>query len=334
VVRSYVVTFGTPGSTPVNTRDDLVVGTYKPDANTTGVLPAVTRSTLSGTQTITTAGTTLKDLNITGRVLVRAANVTITNCYITGGTAPTTETGLIDCNHSAASNCKVTDCTLAPDVPSVYYTGIIGHDYVAKRVNTYWIVDGFGVYNNNAGFQSGPTNVQILGSYVHDMYYYTPDPTHTDQRTHNDAIQVQGGSGTQIIGNNLQAFCSPTVGNGWDPAASPSPDPYYPSVTGQAIGYTPNVSAIVGCTIQSNWLNYGAASITCILGSFAASDIGTISDNQFGRNQPTIGGIQSVIKVDPTLISAGLPATTGPDTNNANRFEDDQSPVTIRRVSS
>lgn len=335
----YGSTDGTLPSSNGNDRSGLVAGTYKPDATTTGLLPGWGTGDLgviNGDQTITTAGTIVENKMIYGRVLVRAANVTIRNCYVRGAAAATSATGLIEAGHTACVNLVVEDCLLVPDNPSTNINGITGHDYTIRRSEMYGSVDGAGalsIYNNN-----GPINVWIEACYIHDLYYYSPDPGHGDNRTHNDCIQVQGNSNITIVGNTLNANASTTVGNGY-PGASPTPpagDIYFPSVTGQAIGITPNIGPVTDLLIEKNWLDYGAQSITVIPGNVGSPDTtGIIRNNKFGHNQPNISrsGVSArrPIIIDPSLTFPSMPTSTDVDTQG-NVYEDTGLPITVYRM--
>lgn len=318
----------------------FVVGVTKPVAGNVGIgLVAPTPvNTYDGDILITTAGTTIENLVVNGRILVRAANVTVRNCWVRGGAAVTSgNTALIDCNHSAAFNVLVEYCLLVPRNPSVYVNGMIGHDYTVRRTETFHGVDGFGIYNTSNS--NGPARVVIESSWAHDVYYYSPDPNHGDNRTHNDGgVQVQGNSQITLRGSRLECNVSTVAGNGY-PGASPAPvasNPYFPSATGQAVGITPNVGAVTSFLMELCWLDYGAQSFTAIPGAFsAAATVGEIRGNRFGRNQPTLtkGGVSAkrAVLVDPNLSFTNMVAATGADTNG-NVFEDTGLPVTIYRI--
>jgi hypothetical protein len=264
-------------------------GTYQPSAATTGYngdYAATKYATLtpqSGDITISVAGTTLTGLDISGKVRVQAANVTISSCRIRGNNTQSTNAGLIDCTSAAASNVLIQDCLIVPDTPSVWWTGILGHDYTVRRSEVHNSVDGFGGYNTTNS--NGPANVYVYGNYVHDLFYSGPDPNHSDNRTHNDCIQIQGNSLYRIVGNNFIATANPAIGTA--SGGGSYGDPYYISstglysVTGQCVAITPAVGAITDLVIDSNWFAYGAQSITAILGSYAASNLGSITNNHF-----------------------------------------------------
>lgn len=313
----------------------FVLGVTKPSAVNTG--PVGTLAPYSGDFTVTAAGTVIQNLDIAGFVKVRAANVTVRNCVVRGSGPGTTNTGLIDCNHVAASNVLVENCLLVPDQPSYWLNAIIGHDYTIRRCQAYNVVDFCGAYNSAT--PTARADVVIEGNYFHDLAYFSPDPNHTDNRTHNDGVQIQGNFGHRIVGNTILANVSTKAGNGY-PGASPAPtaaDPYYPSVTGQAIGITPNVSQVGDVLIDSNWLDYGAQTITIIPGSQGVDAASvTIAKNRFGRNQPSIskGGVSAkrAILIDPAVGTiTNVSNATAAAPTLANTYEDNGAAVTIYR---
>lgn len=362
-VRYRKTTGGTwvaPGRPPIFT-GVFVIGTTRPTLGNTGIPGDVTlRSAaaaglpteLNGDIIITdayhaanaTAGTLLIDrVDLAGFLKVRTRHpVRVTRSRIRGSGAVTgqTRTALIDCNHGnlgldGYANVTVEECVLIPDFPSEGIDGIVGHDYTARRNTVRDVVDHFGAFNS---VRSGdPARVTIEGNYCDNLAYFSPCSYQSDNRTHNDGVQIQGNSGYVLRGNTILANASPTAGNGFsatDPSA-PAKNVYAPSVTGQGIGITPNVSAVTNTVIEDNWLDYGAQTITVINNNFPVSGL-TIRRNRFGRNQPNLNKsgttARRAILLQPGVVAPGLPETTGVDTTNGNVYDDDGSPVTIYRM--
>lgn len=267
----------------------FVHGVTKPTSANTGHRNAVHNQ--AGDITVTTAGTEVTGLRLAGRVKVQAANVWVHDNEIIGngfGAGTTSNSALVDCNHSAASNCRIEFNTLHMDPATATYSqnAIIGHDFTAKRNEMYDVVDGVGIYNTSNS--NGPVSVTVWDNYIHDLAYFSPDPNHaSDNHTHNDGIQIQGNSGISIQGNNIEAYVSSTTGN--------AISPYAPYVTGQIITLTPNVGAITGVDISYNWLSGGSRGIIAIVGSKGSSNIGTIAYNRIGDCRG------NKIQMDPSL---------------------------------
>jgi hypothetical protein len=258
-------------------------GSYKPGPATTGILAGTILIPHYGDIVITRPGTVIQNEDIHGFVTVRAANVTIRNSRVRGSGPGRTDTGLIDANGPAVRNLLVVNCDLTHDFPSVWVDGVIGHDYTALRNNVHNVVDGFGVYN--AFNRNANLNVNIEANWVHDLNYMSPDPEIYDNHTHNDGIQIQGSGATvgrvqvNIVGNNIQAFAGP---------GSNTRSPYYPAVTGQAVGITPNVNPVHDVVIDRNWLDGGAQSVTMIPGHRGTGSGIILTDNMFGHGQALV----------------------------------------------
>lgn len=288
----------------------LTAGSYIPGASTTGVRPGSVLKTVNGDLNISASGT-YANLDVHGFVNVKAANVTILNSRIRGGVA-TGSHGLIDATNGNVANLKVEGVELVPEHPSYWLTGILGHDYVAKCVNVYQTVDGFGVYKTqNPG---GPTNVTITQSFAHELSYFSPDPNHPDNRTHNDCIQIQGGSGTVVTYNLLHGYLSSMVGT----LNYPHRQSMSTIMLGSKVGKTTNL------VIKDNHLNGGEISVNGggLQGYTPADNLGTFWRNIFDRTQfyatHTIDLNASVTKVD-----------TGDKTANQNVYTDG-TPIQVR----
>lgn len=251
---------------------------------------------------ITKPGTVLDHMDIYGRIKVEAANVTIKDCVVHGDAkAPTYNTALIDCNSGAAKNVLIEDSTLAPTTPSVWTDGVIGHDYTADRVNTYNVVDGFGVYNNTGNKKDA--NVTIENSDIHDLSYFANDPNHSDG-THNDGIQIQGGGNIRIIDNTIEAFKSKTAGTqGSDKAQAP----------GSGILIQGNVSPVFDLDVEGNTIDGSKAGINIRTNAAGSQPIGEVIDNRLGRNEWDYGnGSKYPIRVQ----SKAIDKLTAPLTSN------------------
>lgn len=84
--------------------------------------------------------------------------------------------------------------------------GVTSRRFVARRNRIHHTEDAFRVSNVNG--TGSALNTSILANYMSDMIMVTPDPynTRSDNKTHSDVIQVEGGDGLQIIGNTLRAY--------------------------------------------------------------------------------------------------------------------------------
>jgi hypothetical protein len=312
--RNWGVRLGPPPG-----RDTLVLGAYEPDALTTGVLPGTSLETSTGDIIITASGTLLENLDISGFVDIRASNVTIRNCRIRGSSGGTSNRGLINCTHANCFAATIVDCTLVPDTPSYWLNAIHGHEYTIRRCNAYNVVDACGVFPL-ASDPGGPTNVVIEQNYFHDLSYFSPDPNHGDDQTHNDVIQLQGGSGTVIRGNSLKGLLSTEPGVG----TTPLPRDYALSV----LMFNNNVGNITDCIIEDNWARGGEIGFNGG-GLTGGQDLGRIWRNKFDHSQGLQGsGGDNTWTIG---LDSSVTCDTGDGTANKNVYFDSGNEVTVRR---
>lgn len=271
-------------------RDALVTGSYKPSASTTGVLSGTALkpyNTGGADLVITKDGTVLDGLEIWGDIKVKAANVTIKNSLLHGGTAiPKSNTGVIDANDSRVVNLVVKDSTITPSTPSYYRDGIVGHDYTALRNHISRSNDGLGIFNRPAG--PAAANVTAKGNYIHGLTYWSNDPAHSDG-THNDGIQVQGGENILIAGNTV-------VGDVVTGKGSANPVRGMFTTTGMLLQQ--NTAKFKNVTVEKNYVDGGLTSITVDHSASKQSSIElTLQNNYMGRNQYAWDGAKYQIRI-------------------------------------
>jgi hypothetical protein len=289
----------------------LTAGTYDPSPQTTGVRAGSTLTKVTGDLVITAPGR-YENLDVHGFVDVRAADVEIRNSRVRGGLA-TRSRGLINATNESVRNLVVEGVELVPQQPTLWLTGILGHDYTARCVDVYQTVDGFGVFNTHD--PGGPTRVRIEQSYCHHLAYYSPDPGHADNRTHNDCVQIQGGSGAVVRFNTLHAYLSGKVGT-----------LNYPVDHNQALSgvmLNANVGKTTDVVVSDNLINGGDIAINGGGLTYQPSDfLGTFHRNRFNRDQFHAG---HTIDLD-----ASVRADTGDGTADQNVYTDG-TPVRVRR---
>jgi len=171
----------------------------KPSITNTGV-PAGTRLTRhDGDIVVTKAGTHLDGLDIYGFVEIKAANVTISNSVIRGSQA-TGNRGIV--MNLGSPGFVIRDSTITPRIPSVRLDGILGRNFVAERV----FIDG-GV--DSIKITGG--NVRVIDSLLQNTDYFSSDPNQGGGPTHNDNIQMLGGTDVTILGNTIRGAQTHTV---------------------------------------------------------------------------------------------------------------------------
>lgn len=165
----------------------------RPGPGTTGVPAGTVLTPYYGNLTITTPGATYDRLDIHGFVTVKAPNVRITRSIVRGGVA-TGNLGLVTNTTPSATGFVISDSELVPEHPSVWLDALEGSNYTAIRVNAHGTVDTAKIYGDN---------VRIEASWLHDTQYYASDPNQGGGPTHNDGVQVLGGSHIRIVGNTI-----------------------------------------------------------------------------------------------------------------------------------
>lgn len=234
----------TEGGRSISFRDNLVAGSYRPSAATTGTLGSLT--THAGDFVTTSASQVVQNLNITGRVKIRHDNVTFRNCRIQGGN-PTVEAGFcsVEAFQSRGTTTKFYDCEITTSYLQIESgNSIQGRDFEIYRCNLWGSVDGVGAQYSN---------VTISACWIHDIKWYTPDPGHSDNRTHNDGIQVHGGANFTIIGNSIEVGY-PGGGDGVG---------FHEHTSGIIV--TQDVGATSNVTIDKNWI-YSVSNVGTAVG--------------------------------------------------------------------
>jgi len=225
-----------------------------------------------GDLVITTAGDVITDYEVHGRIIPKAPNWMVSMCTVLGpdpGTPqPTYATALIDSTNANATGGKVMDVYGQPQVPSVWFDFILGHDLYVRQVEARHIIDGFGIYNTH-----GPdANWDAAGFWIHDHAWFAHDPAHGGGPDHGDGCQVQEGLNVKLRDGILQ-------GNN-DVAAFPGA----PANTNTSIMVSENFAPkdpIGNLDIQGLWLGGGLVASVNMSSKGQVLKFGTIANNRF-----------------------------------------------------
>lgn len=153
-----------------------------PDSTNTGV-PDGTTLTESGSLTVTTAGTVLDGLHVTGRVFIKANNVTMRRCKVDGTSATYGVqvfpgfTGFLIEDSEVSSPTKVTNI-------GIYFQG--GGTIRCCDIHT--LMDG-------VRFEADGVCIEL--SFIHDLYFAAG--------AHQDCLQIRKGNRITIRHNHFDA---------------------------------------------------------------------------------------------------------------------------------
>jgi hypothetical protein len=223
--------------------------TGKPSAATTGVPAGTSLTSHTGDIVVTKAGTVLDRMDIHGFVIVRANNVRITNSIVRGGRSTGISTGLI--TDYGYPGLVIENVDVKPDYPSVYFDGIKGNNFTARRVHVQGNVDSVKIHGDN---------VTVENSLLENTTKYANDPSQGGGPSHNDNIQILYGSNLTIRGNTIRGSTNFAI------------------LGAASRGNTPNL------VITGNWLDGGHCTVKLqVLNGW--SEAATVTNNKFGPNR-------------------------------------------------
>lgn len=235
--RTWTVVSGSPGA-------------VRPDAGNTGVPAGTVLRRHEGNLTVTTAGAVIDAVDIHGFLIIKAPDVTVRRSVVRG--APITSgAGLVTVTAAGATNFLLEDSELVAAHPSPWLDGIKGGNFTMRRVEVRGTTDNVGIHL---------PNVLIESSWLHASTWWASSPTHNGGESHNDAVQVHGGSNIRIVGSRLE------------------------EANNAAVMMTQDYSRTYDVTIAKNWLNHGGCTINIAdKGKTGMTGI-TASGNRFGRD--------------------------------------------------
>jgi thrombospondin type 3 repeat protein len=253
-----------------------------PGAANTGVPPG-TALTPSGSLTIGTAGAVIDARDITGQVVVNAANVTIRNSRIRSNAmwvVDNNSTGLV-VEDSEIINRPVSG---QPNC----HNGIGNSNFTVRRTEITGCENAMNIDN--------PGNITFVDNYVHDLdttgpsYVWGNDP-------HTDGIQIGQAASNLVIRHN---WIDPSPGGG---------------VTAGIIMYTGSGTPNSSTWIEDNYIDARGASYGIYAPRSQTHDV-YINRNQMYRG---VGGYTACVRLGVTVAAfgenrdAGTAALIGPD---------------------
>jgi hypothetical protein len=318
-------------SIPISNRDSLVVGVDKPGPSNTGVLPGITRTTVTAASQLPGGGlqpgTTYS--NYTFEFIVTPPTGTSTirfnNCLFRGipnASGYTSTTSLAKVWDPGRCPTEYWDCTFAAQAPSAWICGLNGHHFKAYRCDISQVVDGFEVFNTNA--PDAATGVVVQQCWVHDLLWFAPGvPGTGTDGSHNDCGQVEGGSGGTILGNTLECFNGVNYFNSF----------YGISQGNAALQIKPDVGLLTGWVVEQNWFSGGRLATVNFAHDAPArfiGNFGTLKRNVFTRDSAALtSGDQREI-IAPTTSPPTIDYGSGTTVATTNVYHDTMTgPVTV-----
>jgi hypothetical protein len=272
------------------------LGSVKPSSATSGYAPYGSTPTVypstggpfgnivSGVLTVTGTNSVVQDYIINARVAYGANGQVLNRCDIRGATAVTSgsDVGLVS-NDGGFTGCVVQDSVLKPTNPSAWMNGVRSDNITVLRCDISGVCDGIDLYSFASGLNS---NTFIYGNYVHDLAGYGPDSIGR-VFSHNDCIQITDGLNITVRYNNFQGFLDPSIGQ----ASTNGVNPDYPQMnTNSVMQLTQGTGIVTGLLFDGNWCDGGGATLNLINTGQAARNIGSVTNNKFGRSSYFQGG--------------------------------------------
>lgn len=174
----------------------------RPGADTTGVPPGTRLTVHEGDLTVSTPGTVIDGLDVHGRILVKADDVTVRRTFVRGGKAPGPNVKALVSAWFGAKNFVIEDSTLKSQYPSAWQNGLQGYNFTARRLDVSNVVDNALIQGDDAS---------ILDSWFHDTTWYSPHPQQPDNQTHNDNLQIEGGHHLLVQANFFEEAANTSI---------------------------------------------------------------------------------------------------------------------------
>jgi hypothetical protein len=258
-------------------------GQPSPEPDRTGVPPKKKLRVHRGDLVIRTAGKVVDGLEVHGRVSVEAPNVTIRNTRVIVPTG--SETAGISNNNSSGHgmlvrNVEVRAASAAPGV-----NGVVGHDFTLESSEIHHVTDQVHITGSN---------VTVRDNWFHDNYHFESDPYQGGGASHDDSIQIIGGSNITIASNRFTGAYN------------------------AGVQITQSISDVNGVTIRDNLLGGGGCTVNIAEKGRGPVEGVVVRDNRFLSDQRIDGC--AIIRPSSTKVS-----------HSGNVWDDSGRPVALSR---
>ena len=214
-----------------------------------------------GTVTVTKAGTVIDSEDIKGQLIIQASNVTVRRSLIEGAKSQDASVDI-----QSGSGILLEDDEVTDTYPSLGNDDMRVRNATLLRLNIHGGVDGMKVFSNST----------VSASWIHGLTYFAHDPGQANGHTHNDTIQILGGSNFHITGNWLE---SGTIDN-------------------SAIQVTQDIGKISALFISGNWADGGGCSFN-FSGHSPKGQVPlygiTVINNRFGHTSARYSGYCAIV---------------------------------------
>ena len=183
----------------------------------------------------------------------------------------------------------------------------MGHDFTLYRCDLSGGIDLIDVYSG-VSLSTPAQNVSILGCYLHDNLFYSPDSGHLDNQSHSDGVQVHGGAQNFLMrGTNQTGLLDPAQGQAADPPVDDgngnhlSGNVQYPSLSAMSCFMLSPVDTTAGVdsfVVDQNWLGGGT-----VIFNWPRSDGTNISITNNRWTRGSYLGDDYTVLMDPAQVA-------------------------------
>ncbi|HWF41010.1 MAG TPA: hypothetical protein VN683_02890 [Acidothermaceae bacterium] len=248
--------------------------------------PGTKLTVINGSVDVKVDGTVIDGKDIKGQLIIEANNVTVKRSLIEGAKGQDSSVDI-----KSGKNILIEDSEVNDRYPSLGNDDMRVANATVLRLNLHGGVDGIKLFSNST----------VSASWIHGLTYFANDPGQSDGHTHNDAIQILGGSNMHVTGNWLD---SATKDN-------------------SAIQVTQSIGSISSLYISGNWADGGGCSFNFSGHNGAGKQLPlngiTVVNNRFGHTSARYNGRCAIVDD----LTTKLVASTG------NVWDTTGNPVTI-----
>jgi hypothetical protein len=234
----------------------------KPGPTNTGVPPGTKLTVINASVDVKVDGTVIDSKDIKGQLIIEANNVTVKRSLIEGAKGQDASVDI-----KSGKNILIEDSEVTDTYPSLGNDDMRVANATVRRLNIHGGVDGIKLFSNST----------VSASWIHGLTYFANDPGQSDGHTHNDAIQILGGSNFHVTGNWLD---SATKDN-------------------SAIQVTQSIGSIGSLVISGNWADGGGCSFNFSGHNGAGKQLAlngiTVVNNRFGHSSARYNGRCAIV---------------------------------------